>query len=110
MSDFNSIKEMFQSLVPPQVGIFSARVTKRSPLQVISTNNDKLQISSSSLIVPKHLTKHIEKMSFTINDGEKNINCPNIEVTVDNSLNIGDIVYILQISNVSKFLIIGRRD
>lgn len=106
MSDGVSLKAMIQELFPEQTSILSAEVTSVSPLKVVSTNNEKLQISSQSLIVPEHLTKHTERMTFTLEDKSYN----NVSVTVDNSLKVGDVVYLLYLQQKSKFFILGRRD
>lgn len=106
MSDDVSIKQIFQNMIPQQLGLLSARVTLTNPLTVVATNNQKLKISSQSLVVPLEMTKHSKKMSFSID----NKTYSNINVTVDNSLKNGDIVYLLQIVKSGKFLIVGRGD
>lgn len=105
MTDGVSLKGVFQGLIPDQLSIISAKVTSVSPLKVVSLNDEKLQISSASLIVPNHMKKHTEKMSFTLN---KQYN--NIDVTVDNSLAVGDVVYLLYLKTKSKFFVLGRGD
>lgn len=105
MTDEVSLKGVFQSLIPDQISIISAKVTSVNPLKAVSLNDEKLQISSSSLIVPNHLKKHTEKMSFSL---DKQYN--NITVTVDNSLKVGNVVYLLYLETKSKFFVLGRGD
>lgn len=104
MSDGISLKGIFQGLIPSQLSIIVARITSTSPLKCVSCNNDKLQITSGSLIIPQHMKKHTEKMSFTLEDKKYS----NISVTVDNSLSVGDTVYLLYLESKSKFFVLGR--
>lgn len=106
MSDEVSIKGLFQSLCPEQLDIISAKIISVNPLKAVSTNNTKMQISSQSLIVPECFSRHYEKMSFYIEDKYYS----NVNVLVDNALNVGDVVYLLYLKNISKFFILGRRD
>lgn len=101
-----SIKGLFQGMIPSQLSIISARVISVNPIKCVSCNNEKLQISSGSLIIPSHMKKHTEYMTFTI-DG---IRYSNLHVTVDNSLSVGDIVFLLYLEQKSKFFVLGRRD
>lgn len=105
MSDGVSLKAMIQGLIPEQTSIISAKVASVKPLRVVATNNTKLQISSRSLIVPEHLSKHTETFSFSLEDKQYH----NVNVVVDNSLKVGDIVYLLFFQQKSKFYVLGRR-
>lgn len=102
----DSIKGLFQGLIPSQLSIISARVTSANPIKCVSCNNEKLQISSGSMIVPSHMKKHTEYMTFTIG-GKKYSNVP---VIVDNSLSVGDIIFLLYLEQKSKFFVLDRRD
>lgn len=104
MSNEVTLKQLFQGLIPEQVSVITAKVTSVNPLGVVSINNQKLQISAHSLIVPKRLKRYTQKMSFTIEDKEHN----NVNVTVDNSLCVGDTVYLLWLENKSKFYVMDR--
>lgn len=104
MSDVSSIKALFQSLIPSQLSIITARVTSASPLKCVSCNNEKLQILSGSLIVPNHLKKHTETVSFFID----NKNYKDVKMTIDSSLRVNDIVLLLYLEQKSKFLVIGK--
>lgn len=106
MTDDTSIKGLFQGLIPSQLSIISAKVTSINPLKCVSCNNDKLQISSASLIIPKHMKKHTENMSFTLEEKRYS----NVSVTVDNCLSVGEVVYLLYLEQKSKFFVLGRGD
>lgn len=101
-----SLKAMFQGMIPEQLNIISAKITSANPLKAVSLNNDKLQITSASLLVPEHLTRHTVKMSYWAGEDYHN----NVNVVVDNSLRVGDVVYLLYLNKSSKFFVLGRRD
>lgn len=104
MTDATSIKALFQGLIPSQLSIISARVTSINPLKCVSCNNEKLQITSGSLIVPNHLKKHTENVSFSI----ENKNYKDVKMIIDNSLKVNDIVLLLYLEQKSKFFVLGR--
>lgn len=54
----NSIKGLFQGLVPDPGGVVQGVVKSVSPLTIQVEGDDKLILNSSTLIVPKHLTDH----------------------------------------------------
>ena len=104
MTDETSIKALFQGLIPSQLSIITARVTSVSPLKCVSCNNEKLQITSGSLIVPNHLKKHTENVSFFI----ENKTYTNVKMAVDSALKVNDIVFLLYLEQKSKFFVLGR--
>lgn len=54
----NSIKGLFQGLVPDPGGVVQGTVTSVSPLNIKIEGDDKLVLTETTLIVPRHLTNH----------------------------------------------------
>ena len=68
-SDPTSLKGLFQGLVPDPCGALQGKVISASPLKIQATNDDKLIIPASLLIVPKHLTNYKAVVDIAVGDG-----------------------------------------
>lgn len=64
----NSLKELFQGLIPPGSAILQGTVTKDDPLEITAANDSKLVISGEQLIVPWHLTDYTTHADYTMGD------------------------------------------
>lgn len=64
----NSLKELFQGLIPPGSAILQGTVTKDDPLEITAANDSKLVISGEQLIVPWHLTDYTTHVDYTMGD------------------------------------------
>ena len=64
----NSLKELFQGLMPPGSAILQGTVTKDDPLEITAANDSKLVISGEQLIVPWHLTDYTTHADYTMGD------------------------------------------
>ncbi len=68
-SDPTSLKGLFQGLVPDPCGALQGKVISASPLKIQATNDDKLIIPASLLIVPKHLTDYNAVVDISVGKG-----------------------------------------
>ena len=68
-SDPTSLKGLFQGLVPDPCGALQGKVISASPLKIQATNDDKLIIPASLLIVPKHLTNYSATVDISVGSG-----------------------------------------
>jgi len=98
MAEAMSIKSMFQSLNTEEVDVIRGRVVSSAPLQIQAENDEKLLIPESLLCVPQHLTSHSVRCDIPeIGDG--------ISITIDNSLKVGDKVFMLSFNKGKKYYI-----
>lgn len=75
--DATSIKGIFQGLIPDSTTVMQGVVKSVSPLTIQAVNDEKLTLTASILIVPRHLTNYtatvdIEKGDGTVNAGTAN--------------------------------------
>lgn len=68
----NSIKGLFQGLVPDPGGVIQGTVTSVSPLNIKVEGDDKLVLTETTLIVPRHLTTH----TVTVDISGGTVNAP----------------------------------
>lgn len=123
MGEANSLKQLFQSLVPDPLGIFQGTVVSASPLKIQAANDEKLIIPALLLIVPKHLTDHTVDADFSIGEGAISAATDTAEahshrltsfsvtggtITVRNGLKIGEKVHLLSLNNGKKYYVLDR--
>ncbi len=122
----NSLKQAFQSMIPESIGLVEGIVVSTAPLSIQIVNNPKMVVSGSLLIIPRHLTDYQTKISFD-NPGIKNVVKPysmddeagndykltfqeavQNEVTVYNSLKMGEKVYMLRFAGGKQYYVLDR--
>ena len=123
MGETNSLKQLFQSLVPDPCGIFQGTVVSTSPLKIQAANDEKLVIPALLLIVPKHLTDYTVEADFSIGKGAISAATDTAEahshgltsfsvtggtITVRNGLKIGEKVHLLSLNNGKKYYVLDR--
>ena len=79
----NSIKGLFQGLVPDPGGVVQGTVKSVSPLEITVEGDDKLVLTSTTLIVPRHLTNH----TLTVDISGGTVNAPTDSKTHSHSTN-----------------------
>ena len=119
----NSLKALIQSLVPDPCGFLQGRVISVSPLKIQAVNDEKLILSTLSLIVPRHLTDYNVRADFSIGDGDINavtdttdshshtlraFSITNGTIRIRNGLQIGDKVHLLSLNNGKKYYVLDR--
>lgn len=63
-----SLKQLFQQMVPENVGLIEGVVVNTEPIAIQVVNNSKMVLSGLNLVLPKHLTDY--QTTFTINLSE----------------------------------------
>lgn len=136
-SDPTSLKGLFQGLVPDPCGALQGKVISASPLKIQATNDDKLIIPASLLIVPKHLTNYKAVVDIAVGDGVlssmttesgshdhsgsghshsggahthplASFSIKGGTMTVYNGLKVGEKVHLLSLNNGKKYYVLDR--
>ena len=129
-SDPTSLKGLFQGLVPDPCGALQGKVISASPLKIQATNDDKLIIPASLLIVPKHLTNYSATVDISVGSGVLSSNTTSSgshdhsggahahplatfsirggSMTVYNGLKVGEKVHLLSLNNGKKYYVLDR--
>lgn len=118
------LKQMFQSMCPDGSGIIEGKVTNISPLQVTLSNDDKMILNANTLIIPRHLTNYTTSVTITggttggsMNKAGEPVHSHSITgltktgstMMVNNSLQIGEMVLLLEFNNRKKYYILDRK-
>lgn len=109
----NSLKEAFQGMIPDSSELIRGIVVSISPLQIKAENDEKL-VLSDTLRIPRHLTNYTVTVSIPVSgehsqySGNGAHSHTNVKMTVNNALAVGDIVYMLALSEGKQYLVIDR--
>lgn len=95
-----SVKSAFQSTMTVGSGLLQGRVISTSPLQIQIVNDNKLIITRTSAIIPRHLTDH--SVGYSVDGG------PTQTVMVYSGLIVGDNVHLLSLQGGKKFYVLGK--
>ena len=87
------------------VEVMQGTVISKSPLKVQMDNDENLITSDRITVVPKHLTKQTYKVK--LKTGDKTYKGT---VDVDNSLDTGDKVHVLALSDQKVYFLLDRVD
>lgn len=87
------------------VEVMQGTVISKSPLKVQMDNDENLITSDRITIVPKHLTKQTYKVKLKAGDTTYKGT-----VDVDNSLDVGDKLHILALSDQKVYFVLDRTD
>ena len=116
-----SIKGLFQGLVPEGMNIDQGVVLTAAPLTIQLVNDAKLVLNTNTLCVPKHLTNY--QVSVSLSGGTVNAEMAEEEehrhklesitligatMTVNNALQAGERVYLLNFNEQKKYYVLGR--
>lgn len=100
-AEANSIKGMIQGLIPDPGGVIQGIVKSISPLSIQVEGDEKLILSATALILPKHLTRYTVQVSI-----------PDVvsgaTMTVNNALTVGEKVYLLSFNKGKQYYILER--
>lgn len=135
-ADVNSFKQVFQGMLPDGAEVIQGIVTAASPLRIQALNNEKLMMSASILIVPRHLTDYQTTVDISLGKGSINSQTkeedgkhghPGIaddkgehihflstytitgaSMTVYNALKVGEKVHLLSFNNGKKYYVLDR--
>lgn len=113
-----SLKEAFQGMVPASATLLRGEVISVSPITIKSETDDKL-VLSDTLRIPKHLT--VQQFPCSITGGTVSVSMTgahshgissfSIEgatITIDDSLKIGDKVYMLAVSDSKLYYVLDK--
>lgn len=102
------IKQLIQSMVPEQLGIVEGKVLSTNPLEVVLVNDDKMRLSSNTLVIPQHLTNYIVSVSSTTSNVEGHKH--NISsLTINGALKSGETVYLLSFNGGKQYFVLDRK-
>lgn len=96
-----SLKQLFQSMCQDSVGVVEGIVTSVSPLQVTLANDAKMVLGENTVIVPRRFT------DYTVMAGTPGKE--RTQITIYQSLQQGERVYLLSFHNKKKYYILGRK-
>lgn len=112
-----SLKEAFQGMVPVSATLLRGEVISVSPITIKSETDDKL-VLTDTLRIPKHLTA--QQFPCSIASGTVSVSMTgahshgisslSIEgaITIDNSLKVGDKVYMLAVSDSKLYYVLDK--
>ena len=112
-----SLKEAFQGMVPTSAELFRGEVISVSPITIKSETDDKL-VLSDTLRIPKHLT--VQQFPCSITSGTVSVSMTGAHshgissltiegtITIDNSLKVGDKVYMLAVSESKLYYVLDK--
>lgn len=116
MDESQSLKGLFQGMIPTQCELVQGTVISASPLKIQITNDEKLVIGAAITVVPQHLTDY--EVEITTNgygwvtqssDGHNHaINHGRRKIMVHGALKTGDKVHLLAVQNGKKYFALDR--
>ena len=95
-----SLMSCIQKMIPESMKIVTGIVISDSPLRIQLINDEKMVLHKGIICLPKHLTDYETEIS--IDGGERQ------EAIVHNSLQVGELVYILSFNKGKKYYILDR--
>ncbi len=100
-AEANSIKGIIQGLIPDPGGVMQGFVKSISPITIQVEGDDKLLLSATTLILPKHLTNYTVQVSI-----------PDVvtgaTMSVNNALSVGEKVYLLSFNKGKQYYILDK--
>ncbi len=122
MSEPNSLKELFQGMVPQSISLCSGEVTSTSPLAVQISNRSKMIATGITLACPKHLTDYTAYMTVNHITGDTGGGSGDASFEshhhsysgkksflVHDGLKVGEEVYLLCFNNGEMYYILDRK-
>ena len=113
-----SMKQLFQGMVGEGVEVLQGIVQSANPLTIQIINDEKLLIGPSITYVPKHLTDYtitcmISKESANItgstSDGSSLTDFSlNGNITIQNALQVGEMVHLLSFNHGKQYYVLDR--
>jgi len=82
MGDETSIKELFQNMIPKDMGIIKGKVISANPLEIQVINDEKLILKKNNLCLPHHLSNYTATVDITLDPGDA-------ESTIESSTKTG---------------------
>ena len=108
-----SLKGLFQGMIPEQCGIVQGTVLSTEPLEIQITGDEKLLVHATSVIVPKRLTDYQVQILIPESGGHAQYSgdgkhSHEVTMTVYNALKQGDVVHLLVVQEGKKFFVLDR--
>ncbi len=122
-NEATSLKQLFQGMSPEGTTVVRGTVVKASPLSVRIENDDKLTVSGSVLLLPRHLTDYNTTVDISLGKGWvssetttvelhehklKSFSLGGVAMTVHNALKAGDEVFLLKFNGGKNYYILDR--
>lgn len=119
-----SIKQVFQGMVPNQIGICEGTVIAVNPIKV-QISNSKMVASGTTLIVPVHLTDYERTADISLNGGSissttttndahshrlQSFSIVSGKIKIYEGLKVGETVYLLRFNNGEKYYVLDRKE
>ena len=108
-----SLKEAFQGMSIDSAELLRGIVISAAPVQIKAENDEKL-ILCDTLRIPRYLTNHTVTVSIP-NSGEHSQytgngahSHTNVQMSVNNALKVGDVVYMLALGGGKQYLVIDK--
>lgn len=114
MEDKTSIRQLIAQIsqgAQQSAEVVQGTVTNASPLKITLLNDAKIVLSSTDLIVPKHLTTYTvfaDITGGTVTNTVLSHNHNNVTLTINNSLKAGDKVHMLVFNNGKKYFVLDK--
>lgn len=109
----NSLKEAFQGMCRPSAELMRGIVIAVSPVQIKAENDEKL-VLCDTLRIPQHLTNYTVNVSIPTSgehsqySGTGSHSHTNVSMSINNALKVGEVVYIMALSDGKEYLVIDR--
>lgn len=109
----NSLKEAFQGMSRPSAELIRGIVTAVAPVQIKAENDEKL-VLCDTLRIPQHLTNYMVSVTIPTSgehsqySGNGSHSHTDVAMSVNNALKVGDVVYMLALSDGKEYLVIDR--
>lgn len=108
-----SLKGLFQGMIPDQCEIVQGTVVSTAPLEIQIAGDEKLLIHTTSVIIPRHLTDYQVPVSIPESGGHSQysgsgVHSHDVEMTVHNALQVGESVHLLVVQQGKKFFALDR--
>ncbi len=102
MGESMSIKQALQDMISDNMGILRGKVISTSPLKIRAVNDDKLELTTGALCVPRHLTEHTQTVDIPA------LGIAGAAMVVRSGLRAGDLVYLLSYNQGKKYYVLDR--
>ena len=108
--DATSIKELIMKIAADCIsvcGIVEGKIDTADPLKVTLTNDAKINLTASEVIVPEYLKERKKTITYIeiVDDEEVE---RELEITIKDGLKSGDKVYMLQYNAGKQYFILSR--
>lgn len=114
MGGEDSIKKLFQDMIPTSCALVEGTVISTSPLKIQITNDAKLIIGAASTVIPQHLTNYSVTVTIPASGGHSQYagdgvhTHKEVTMTIYNGLKQGDKLHLLAVQNSKKYFALGR--